>query len=149
MPASSIVFLTLLAFQYYPYPVPRTPRLPGNATVGGGDSAAIATFNGTFKSADKKYVMVDTEEGNTIRMYITGSTKFFKDDKQVKVGDFHSGEKVTVDAERDARMNLLAVRVTAVSGKKAPDKAERQSDKSESQPDKAERQQDKGKPAPQ
>lgn len=119
MPAGSLVFLAILAFQY-PYGVPRTPRLPGTATVPGGDTAAVATFQGTFKSASRKYLLIDTPEGNTMRMYITGSTKFFRDDRAVKRTDFHEGDKVTVDAERDQRMNLLAVRVAAVPEKKAP-----------------------------
>jgi len=120
-----LVIATLMLFQYpYPYPgtVPRrqpSPNLPGTNTD------AVATFTGTFKSADKKYLFIDMEDGNTLRMYITGSTKFMRDDKAAKASDFHSGENVTVDASRDARMNLLAVRVS-ITPPKAP---ERQPDK--------------------
>jgi hypothetical protein len=103
--------LALMLFQY-PYPgqygrrVPPTPALPGNSNTG-----AVATFNGTFKAADKKFITVEVEDGQSMRMYITGSTKFFRDDKPAKAADFHSDEKVTVDTSRDARMNLIAVRV--------------------------------------
>ena len=44
-------------------------------------------------------------------MYITGSTRFIRDGKPAKASDFHTDENVTVDASRDARLNLLAVRV--------------------------------------
>jgi hypothetical protein len=116
-----LLVATLMLFQYpYPYPgrVPRqqpTPNLPGTNTD------AVATFTGTFKSADKKYLFIDLEDGNTMRMYITGSTKFFRDDKPAKASDFHAGDNVTVDASRDARLNLLAVRVEVLPPK-APDK---------------------------
>ena len=125
MPLSGLAIFTLLLFQYpYPYPgrVPRqqqTPNLPGTNTN------AVATFTGAFKSADKKFLFIDVEDGNTMRMYITGSTKFFRDDKPAKASDFHPGENVTVDASRDARLNLLAVRIATVPAKapeRPPDK---------------------------
>ena len=46
-----------------------------------------------------------------MRMYITSATKFFRDDMPAKVTDFQPDENVTVEASRDARQNLLAVRV--------------------------------------
>jgi hypothetical protein len=120
-----LVILTLMLLQY-PYPYPgRTQRPQPNANAGGANTDAVATFAGTFKSADKKYLFIELEDGNTMRMFITGSTKFMRDDKAAKAADFHAGENVTVDASRDARMNLLAVRVTPTPPK-AP---ERQPDK--------------------
>ena len=123
MPINSLVFVALMLFQY-PYPS-RTPRQQQIPNLQGANTDAIATFNGAFKSADKKYLTIELEEGNTMRMSITGSTKFFRDDKPAKASDFHPGENVTVDASRDARLNLLAVRIATVPAK-AP---ERQPDK--------------------
>lgn len=76
--------------------------------------SVVATFDGVFKSADKKYVNVQVESGENMRMYLTRSTKFVLNGKTVRVTDFHDGDKVTVDAERDARMNLLAVKIENV-----------------------------------
>jgi hypothetical protein len=110
----------------YPYPNPgRVPRQQQTPNLPGTNTDAVATFSGAFKSADKKYLFIDVEDGNTMRMYITGATKFIRDDKPAKASDFHTGENVTVDASRDARLNLLAVRVATVPAK-AP---ERQPDK--------------------
>lgn len=100
-------------------------RQQQSTNVQGANTDAVATFDGKFKSADKKYITIELEDGNTMRMYITGSTKFFRDDKPVKVSDFQVDDRVTVDASRDARLNLLAVRV-ATAPAKAP---ERQTDK--------------------
>ena len=109
------VALALLLLQY----IPR--RIPPQATPGGADTDAVATFMGTFKSADKKFVTVSVEEGQIMRMFITHTTKFIRDGKTAKVSDFHEGDYVTVDASRDARLNLLAVRVEAIPPPKAPE----------------------------
>jgi hypothetical protein len=117
------LFVTLMLFQY-PYPG-RVPRQPQSPNLPGTNTDAVATFTGAFKSADKKFLFIEMEDGNTMRMYITGSTKFIRDDKPAKASDFHTGENITVDASRDARLNLLAVRIAAVPAKspeREPDK---------------------------
>ena len=73
-----------------------------------------ASFSGTFKMAEHGRIVVEVEEGETMRMYVTHSTKYFRDGKPAKLSDFQNGDHVNVDAERDVRMNLLAVRVEAV-----------------------------------
>ena len=78
---------------------------------------AVATFNGTFKTSNGKFVEVQVESGDTMRMYITRGTKFVQGGKTVKVGAFHEGDHVRVDAERDIRMNMLAVKIEAVPEK--------------------------------
>src|SRR5579872_7045073 len=100
--------LALMLLQY----IPR--RVPPQANPGGANTDAVASFAGTFKSADKKFLTITVEEGQTMRMYITRSTKFIRESMPAKVSDFHEGDSVTVDASRDARLNLLAVRVEAI-----------------------------------
>lgn len=114
--------LALLLLQYYPYPTRQQVPQRQNPNIQGGPAVdAIATFEGTFKSADKKRLLIAVEDGQTMQMYITGSTKFIRDGKPAKAADFHHDENITVDATRDARLNLLAVRVEAVKPKaKAP-----------------------------
>lgn len=86
---------------------------------------AVATFDGLFKAADKKFLLIETEEGNSMRMAVTGSTKFVRDGKPAKPSDFKPDEKVTVDTARDARFNLIAVKVeTAPAAKPASGAAE-------------------------
>jgi hypothetical protein len=122
VPMSCLLVAALMLLQYpYPGRAPRTQSSPNFSQNANTD--AVATFTGTFKSADKKYLFIDTDDGNTMRMYITGATRFIRDDKPVKASDFHAGDNVTVDVSRDTRFNLLAVRIEAVppkAEKKAP-----------------------------
>jgi hypothetical protein len=86
---------------------------------------AVATFDGIFKSADKKFLEIQVDDsGDIMRMYITRTTKFVRDGKTVKVSDFHDGDKVVAEATRDARLNLLAVKVEIKppDAKPAPEK---------------------------
>jgi hypothetical protein len=129
MPISSLVFVSLMLLQY-PYPYPgRVPRQQQSPNLPGTNTDAVATFTGAFKSADKKTLFLEVEDGNTMKMDITGSTKFFRDDKPAKASDFHQGETITVDASRDARLNLRAVRVATAPAKATPE--HRQPDKAD------------------
>ncbi len=134
---TTAILVALLLFQYpsgqYPssqYPSSQYPtggaqrRIPPGQNVPdtrGTSTDAVASFDGVFKIADKKYLTIELEEGQSLRMFITGKTKFYRDDRESKAADFQNGEKVTVEASRDARMNLLAVRVTAVKPRKNSD----------------------------
>lgn len=120
---TTLLLAGLMLLQFYPDPgaAPVNPRDPLSALS---DTQAVASFMGTFKSADKKYLFIDVEDGNTMRMYITKATRFFRNDKPAKVSDFHQGDPVTVDVSRDNRLNMLAVRVAEAppkSDKKTPE----------------------------
>lgn len=76
---------------------------------------APATFNGVFRGIEKGgHLLMEVEGGQQLRMFVIGSTKFVKDGKNVKASEFHDGDSISVDAERDLRMNLVALRVEAV-----------------------------------
>jgi hypothetical protein len=102
----------------------RPPRVPGGTNIGPVVDA-VASFDGVFKSADKKFVEIQVESGDIMRMYITHNTKFVLDGKNVKPTAFHDGDKVLADATRDARMNMLAVKIE----NKKPDDAKKPDDK--------------------
>lgn len=79
-----------------------------------------ATFTGVFRSIESGRLVIEVESGESMRMFMTRSTKFIRDGKSVKAADFHDGDPVTVDAERDARMNMVAVKVEALKPKPTP-----------------------------
>jgi hypothetical protein len=77
-----------------------------------------ATFAGTFQGVESGgHLVLEVEGGHQLRMFVIGSTKFIRDGKTVKSSEFHDGDPVTVDAERDARMNLVALKVEAAKPK--------------------------------
>jgi len=78
-----------------------------------------ATFVGVFRGIESGHIVVEVEGGQSMRMFVTGSTKYIRDKKPAKSSTFHDGDAVAVDAERDARMNLVALRVEAVKAKPA------------------------------
>ena len=117
------VVLALMLFQQAPRQRQRGQQPSASAHNGNPD--AVATVYGVFKSADKKYLMIEVDGGQSMRMYVTGKTKFIRGGKPVKAADFQPDESVAVDTERDARLNLIAVRVEAVPAKSP----ERQPDK--------------------
>jgi len=79
-------------------------------------SGAVASFDGVFKAIEKGFVEIQVDSGDVMRMYLTHSTKFIRDGKPARAADFHEGDKVTAEATRDARMNLLAVRIESRKG---------------------------------
>jgi hypothetical protein len=83
--------------------------------------AAPATFSGVFRSIESGNIVVELENGQNMRVFVTGSTKFIRDGKPSHAAAFHDGDTISVDAKRDARMNLVALRVEAVKPK-APEK---------------------------
>ncbi len=120
---AALVALPLCALAQYPGTAGGRVAQPRTATAvpANGLPEAIATVNGTFKSADKKFITVQVEDDQLMRMYITGSTKFIRDGKLAKASEFELGEPVIVDTTRDARMNLLAVRIELIKpATKAP-----------------------------
>jgi hypothetical protein len=73
-----------------------------------------ATFTGVFRGIESGgHLVLEVEGGHQLRMFVIGSTKFIRDGKSVKSETFHDGDAVSVDADRDARMNLVALRVEA------------------------------------
>ena len=83
---------------------------------------AVASFSGTLKSADKKWIILAVENSETMKMYVTGKTRFIRNGKPAKPAEFHSGDPVTVDAERDVRLNMIAVKVEFPAKAPAPEK---------------------------
>jgi hypothetical protein len=86
-----------------------------------------ATFTGVYRGLESGHVIIEIGPDRNMRMFVTGATKFIRDGKKSKASEFHDGDTVTVDAERDLRMNLVALRVEMVPAKapKPPDDEEK------------------------
>ena len=97
------------------YESPNGPRLPSNQPWEPKFQLNMNTSTEEFSPEAREVLLTITvEDGQTMQMSITGSTKFIRDGKPAKAADFHSDDAVTVDASRDAHFTLIAVRVEAV-----------------------------------
>jgi hypothetical protein len=72
----------------------------------------VATFHGTVRTINKKEIVVDMPEDQSIAFHISHKTKFLKDAKPVKPASIGAGAPVTVDGKRDLLGNVEAVTVT-------------------------------------
>ena len=83
-----------------------------------------ALFAGIFRGIDNRgHLVLELEGGQDLSLFIIGSTKFIRDGKPAKASQFHDGDSISVETERDAAMNLVARRVEAVKPK-PPEKTE-------------------------
>ena len=119
-----VVLLAAATLSGQTRPRPIVPK--GGAGALGTVDGAVASFEGVFKAADKKFVMIQVDSGEIMRMYLTHGTKFVRDGKNVKPAEFHEGDPVIAEATRDVRMNLLAVKIEAKKpGEKSEEKTEK------------------------
>ena len=70
------------------------------------------TFHGKLKDIDKKKLMIETEEGHSVSIRLSGKTRFFQDDKQIKRSDIDLDAPITVDAREESDLSILASKVT-------------------------------------
>src|SRR5215471_9675468 len=68
----------------------------------------VATFQGTVRSINKKEIVVDMPEDQSIAFHISHKTKFVKDTKPIKPAAIAAGVPVTVEGKRDALGNTEA-----------------------------------------
>lgn len=71
--------------------------------------AAVADFQGVLRNFDKKKILVETEDGQTLTFRRTKSTQFLAKDGGQKLPDL--GKTVQVEARKENTGDLEAVRV--------------------------------------
>ncbi len=71
---------------------------------------AVASIDGTLRSLDKKKLLIELSEEQSMTIEVTRKTEFVKQGKTVKAADLEVGVPVTVEAKKVANQ-LVAVRV--------------------------------------
>lgn len=89
-------------------------RRPRPNTEPGSDydilNAAVATFDGTLRSLDKKRVLLEMGEDQTLTIEVNRKTRYFRGAKAIMAREISVGAIVTVEARKVANQ-LLAVAV--------------------------------------
>lgn len=84
------------------------PTSPGHP---GAYSNVAVTFHGKLKDLDKKKLVIETDEDQTVSIRLTGKTKFLKNDKAIKPSDIDLETPIMVDATEDADLSVIAIDV--------------------------------------
>ena len=79
---------------------PKQQKQRGSANPNDKNAALVLpNFNGLLKVIDKKFVLLESEDGNTQKINITKKTKFFDGEKAITAADFKEGDKVSAEVQ--------------------------------------------------
>jgi hypothetical protein len=100
----------------------RTRRggIPGSPNPGAYKGVA-GSFHGKVKDLTKKEIMIQTDDDQTVSIYLSGKTKFLKGAAKIKPSDIDMETLVTVDASEESDLSLTAVDVIVDTPKKGDD----------------------------
>jgi hypothetical protein len=81
----------------------------------------LVTFHGTLKKLTKKEIMIESDDDHheLLTFRRNNSTKFIKDDAEIKPTDIDFETLVAIDATEDSDLKLMAVSVSVAAPKKA------------------------------
>jgi hypothetical protein len=71
----------------------------------------LPTLTGVVRSSDKKMLMIEGADSNTIQLNCTKKTKFYDGETKLKPADLKRGDHVSVEARRAPDGSLDAVEV--------------------------------------
>ena len=57
----------------------------------------MPNFNGVLKGIDKKFILLETEDGNEQKVNLTKKTKYFAGEKTIGWGDLKVGDKIAAE----------------------------------------------------
>lgn len=57
----------------------------------------MPNFNGVLKGIDKKFILLETEDGNEQKVNLTKKTKYFEGEKTIGWGDLKVGDKIAAE----------------------------------------------------
>jgi hypothetical protein len=102
-----------------PYPGGGGVNLPPPVPGGGSQTRnkkdkpdePLPTLTGVVRSSDRKMLMIEGPESNTVQLNCTKKTKFYDGDSKIKPADLKRGDHVSVEARRAPDGTLDAVEV--------------------------------------
>jgi hypothetical protein len=109
----------LLAQSGYP-----RARRGGSSTTPANLSAykgVAGSFHGTLKDLNKKEIMIETDDHQSVSIRRSGKTKFLKGPQPIKPSEIDMETTVTIDASEDVDLKLTAISVTVDTPKKSAD----------------------------
>jgi len=77
------------------------------------NAVPLAHFNGKVKSATKKEITIETDEGNLVEFTINRKTRTERGGKSISPSELKTGDGVTVEARQELLGYLVAVEIKA------------------------------------
>jgi hypothetical protein len=73
----------------------------------------LATFTGTVRGADKKSLLLELPDSNTLQFFCSGKTRYYDGSKRIRADAIKAGARVSVDASRglDGKLDAVTVRL--------------------------------------
>ena len=59
----------------------------------------LPNLNGLLKVIDKKFLLLESEDGNTQKVNVTKKTRFFDGEKVITAADFKEGDRVSAEVQ--------------------------------------------------
>src|SRR5579859_6715203 len=83
------------------------------ATPGAISNQPLATFDGTVHAIDKKAILLEQEDSNTLRLVCSRKTHYYDGSQEIKASAIKLGDHVTVETRelRDAELEAINVRL--------------------------------------
>ncbi len=104
-------------------PIEAQRRSPKPTGAPGADldilQTAVATFDGTLRSLDRKRLLIEMGEEQTVTIEVNKKTLYFRGKKAIPASDINPGTVVTVEAKKVAnQLVAVAVRVREPQSKR-------------------------------
>ena len=83
----------------------RVPRQRGGSARQGSNptdknaTIVLPTFSGVLRGIDKKFILLEAEDGNTQKFNITKKTKFLDGEKPIQFADLKVGSNLAVEVQ--------------------------------------------------
>jgi hypothetical protein len=82
----------------------------------------LASFTGTVRGVDKKTLLLEEPDGNTLQFFCSGKTRYYDGSKKIRAAGIKPGDRVSVDASRgpDGKLDAVNVRLLRPENARSP-----------------------------
>ena len=77
----------------------------------------IVTFKGVLKQMKKKQILIQGEDNQLVTIRRNKATKFFDNEKEIKATDIDLETPISIEANEDTDLKMLAVNVKVTGSK--------------------------------
>jgi hypothetical protein len=82
----------------------------------------LASFTGTVRGLDKKTLLLEEPDANTLQFFCSGKTRYYDGSKKIRAAGIKPGDRVSVDASRglDGKLDAVNVRLLRPENARSP-----------------------------